>query len=168
MDAAATFEATEFVVDFEFSRLPDNMPPVSKVNVQLNCTGSKPFKHNADPVRLERGRTEYTARPSGESRRAGDDRRSCRPKSSTPLNEYRAPVHWMCNFSDGAATVVLLLLRQLAITGSNIDTDHVLDPEGHGEQADIDTVPVIPAPFAADSASYRRSIGDAQRKQATR
>lgn len=69
LDGTATFTgATEFVVDFEFSRLPDNMPPVSKANVQLNCVPAvNLFKHDADPVRIERGRTEYTVRPSGRS-----------------------------------------------------------------------------------------------------
>ena len=67
LDGTQSFaDESKFVVDFEFSRLPENMPPVSKVNLQLNCVPAvNLFKHDADPVRLVRGRTEYSVRPAG-------------------------------------------------------------------------------------------------------
>ncbi|MCB9893607.1 MAG: type VI secretion system baseplate subunit TssF [Planctomycetes bacterium] len=71
LDGTAAFGGEhQFVVDFEFSRLPENMPPVSKANLQLNCVPAvNLFKHDADPVRLERGRTEYAVRPAGDDPR---------------------------------------------------------------------------------------------------
>lgn len=58
---------SKFVIDFEFSRLPDNMPPVSKTNIQLNCVPAvNLFKHDSDPVRVTHGRTEYAVRPQGD------------------------------------------------------------------------------------------------------
>jgi type VI secretion system protein ImpG len=63
------FGENKFVVDFEFARLPENMPPVSKANVQLNCVPAvNLFKHDADPVRVHHGRTEYAVRPAGDAR----------------------------------------------------------------------------------------------------
>lgn len=57
-----------FHIEFELSRLPENMPPVSKANLLLNCTpGVNLFKHDADPVRLDRLRTEYPLRPTAEN-----------------------------------------------------------------------------------------------------
>jgi type VI secretion system protein ImpG len=69
LDGLAGFEGENtFTLDFEFSRLPDAMPPVSKANLLLNCVPAvNRFKHDADPVRLLTGRTEYTLRPAGES-----------------------------------------------------------------------------------------------------
>ena len=51
---------------FEFKDLPDNMPPVSKNNVLLDCVPIiNLFPHDADPVRAQAGRTEYRIRTSG-------------------------------------------------------------------------------------------------------
>ncbi|MBZ0134872.1 MAG: type VI secretion system baseplate subunit TssF [Planctomycetes bacterium] len=69
LDGTATFTgATGFTLDIDFSRLPDNMPPVSKANLQLNCVpGVNLFGHDADPVRIMPGRTEYAVRPGGDN-----------------------------------------------------------------------------------------------------
>lgn len=69
LDGLATFTgATSFVLDIEFSRLPDNMPPVSRANLQLNCVPAvNLFRHDADPIRIVRGRTEYSVRPAGDN-----------------------------------------------------------------------------------------------------
>ncbi|MBE7490531.1 MAG: type VI secretion system baseplate subunit TssF [Planctomycetes bacterium] len=57
-----------FTIELEFSRLPENMPPVSRANLLLHCTPAvNLFAHDADPVRLDRTRTEYTLRPAGEN-----------------------------------------------------------------------------------------------------
>ncbi|MCB9933611.1 MAG: type VI secretion system baseplate subunit TssF [Planctomycetes bacterium] len=71
LDGTANFGLeSRFTIDFEFSRLPDNMPPVSRANLQLNCVPAvNLFKHDADPVRLQRGRTEYAVRPTGDDPR---------------------------------------------------------------------------------------------------
>lgn len=67
LDGIAGFEGDKTVtVDFEFTRLPTNIPPVSKANLLLNCVPAvNLFKHDADPIRLQPGRTEYTLRPAG-------------------------------------------------------------------------------------------------------
>jgi type VI secretion system protein ImpG len=58
------------LLDFEFSRLPEGTPPVSKANLALNCAPAvNVFKHDADPIRLDRARTEYTLRPAGDDPR---------------------------------------------------------------------------------------------------
>ncbi|MBK9974830.1 MAG: type VI secretion system baseplate subunit TssF [Planctomycetes bacterium] len=58
--------AKSFHVDIELTRLPENMPPVSKSNVLLHCTPAvNLFAHDADPIRLDRTRTEYVLRPTG-------------------------------------------------------------------------------------------------------
>jgi type VI secretion system protein ImpG len=71
LDGLAGFEGeTRFTLDFEFNRLPDAMPPVSRGNVLLNCVPAvNLLRHDADPIRLQRGRTEYTLRPSGKDPR---------------------------------------------------------------------------------------------------
>ena len=71
LDGTANFGLeSRFTIDFEFTRLPDNMPPVSRANLQLNCVPAvNLFKHDADPVRLQRGRTEYAVRPMGDDPR---------------------------------------------------------------------------------------------------
>lgn len=57
-----------FTVDFELSRLPENMPPVSKANLLLHCTPAvNLFPHDADPIRLDRTRTEFPLRPTGDN-----------------------------------------------------------------------------------------------------
>lgn len=57
-----------FHVEIELARLPENMPPVSKANILLNCTPAvNLFGHDADPVRLDRLRTEYALRPTSEN-----------------------------------------------------------------------------------------------------
>lgn len=67
LQGTSTFTgASSFTVDFEFNRLPDAMPPVSKANIAVNCVPAvNLFKHDADPIRLVRGRSEYTLRPAG-------------------------------------------------------------------------------------------------------
>ena len=56
----------EFDLEFEFEQLPDQMPPVSKANVLLDCVPIvNLFPHDADPIRAQAGRTEYRIRPSG-------------------------------------------------------------------------------------------------------
>lgn len=71
LDGVVGFETEKlFTVDFEFTRLPENMPPVSKANILLNCVPAvNLFKHDADPIRVQRGRTEYTLRPAGQNPR---------------------------------------------------------------------------------------------------
>jgi type VI secretion system protein ImpG len=71
LDGLAGFEGEHvFTLDFELSRLPDNMPPVGKTNILLNCVPAvNQFKHDADPIRVAHGRTEYTLRPSGKDPR---------------------------------------------------------------------------------------------------
>lgn len=60
--------AKSFHLEFELARLPENMPPVSKANILLNCTPAvNLFKHDADPVRLDRLRTEYALRPTADN-----------------------------------------------------------------------------------------------------
>ena len=55
-----------FDLTVQLSRLPDDMPPVSVANVQLNCAPAvNLFRHDADPLRIDLRRTEYKARPSG-------------------------------------------------------------------------------------------------------
>ncbi|MCC6464567.1 MAG: type VI secretion system baseplate subunit TssF [Planctomycetes bacterium] len=55
-----------FAVEFEFTRLPEAMPPVSRANFLLNCAPAvNLYRHDADPVRLDPARTEYTIRPAG-------------------------------------------------------------------------------------------------------
>ena len=65
----ATFTgATAFVLDIDFTRLPDNMPPLSNANLQLNCVPAvNLFRHDADPIRTVHGRTEYAIRPAGDN-----------------------------------------------------------------------------------------------------
>ena len=147
LDGTATFEgATEFVVDFEFSRLPDNMPPVSKVNVQLNCTPAvNLFKHDADPVRLERGRTEYTVRPSGESPRHYEvhsiDRVYGLEIGSAAEREYHAQFH--LNRTGKRDELFFHARRRVAITGSGSEMQITfLDPEDPAARPNIDTVTV--------------------------
>ena len=67
LQGTSTFTgASSFTVDFEFNRLPEAMPPVSKANIAVNCVPAvNLFKHDADPIRLVRGRSEYTLRPAG-------------------------------------------------------------------------------------------------------
>ncbi|MBI4565357.1 MAG: type VI secretion system baseplate subunit TssF [Planctomycetes bacterium] len=56
-----TFDAT-----FELSRLPDPMPPLGTSGILLNCTPVvNLFRHEADPIRIDRARTEYKVRPAG-------------------------------------------------------------------------------------------------------
>jgi type VI secretion system protein ImpG len=51
---------------FEFTRLPEAMPPVSAANVMLHCTpAANLFKQDADPIRLNLERVEYKVRPTG-------------------------------------------------------------------------------------------------------
>lgn len=58
--------APTFDLLFEFSRLPEAMPPVSAANVLLNCTPAvNLFRHTAEPIRLDHERVEYPVRPSG-------------------------------------------------------------------------------------------------------
>ncbi|MBX3474515.1 MAG: type VI secretion system baseplate subunit TssF [Planctomycetes bacterium] len=60
--------ARSFTVEIELARLPENMPPVSKANLLLNCTPAiNLFPHDADPVRLDRTRTEFPLRPTAEN-----------------------------------------------------------------------------------------------------
>lgn len=67
LDGLMGFEGEKaFTLDFEFERLPANLPSVTKANVQLNCVPAvNQFKHDADPIGIKPGRTEYTLRPSG-------------------------------------------------------------------------------------------------------
>lgn len=56
----------EFELEFSFKSLPKNMPPVSAANLLLNCAPAlNMFKHDADPIRLDKRRNEYRIRPSG-------------------------------------------------------------------------------------------------------
>jgi type VI secretion system protein ImpG len=56
----------EFELTFEFRDLPDSMPPVTAGNLLLDCVPVvNLFRHDADPIRAESGRTEYRVRPSG-------------------------------------------------------------------------------------------------------
>lgn len=58
--------AAAFDLVFEFSRLPDPMPPVSAANILLNCAPAiNLFRHEAEPIHLDHGRTEYPVRPTG-------------------------------------------------------------------------------------------------------
>lgn len=58
----------EFELEFLFKSLPKNMPPVSAANILLNCAPAlNMFKHDADPIRLDKHRNEYRIRPSGKS-----------------------------------------------------------------------------------------------------
>lgn len=58
--------APSFDLVFEFTRLPEAMPPVSAANVLLNCSPAvNLFRHTADPIRLDHERVEYPVRPSG-------------------------------------------------------------------------------------------------------
>lgn len=63
---ASAGAGSDFLLEFDFRELPDNMPPVGKGNVLLDCVPIvNLFDHDADPVRAEAGRTEYRLRPSG-------------------------------------------------------------------------------------------------------
>jgi len=63
---AAAARGSDLRVDFEFRELPENMPPVGKGNVLLDCVPIvNLFPHDADPIRAQAGRTEYRIRPSG-------------------------------------------------------------------------------------------------------
>lgn len=65
---AALGPVTSFEMNFELTRLPEDMPPVSAANVLLHCTPAiNLFAHEADPVRLDQTRTEYKVRPSGDN-----------------------------------------------------------------------------------------------------
>jgi type VI secretion system protein ImpG len=56
----------QFELDIRFARLPENMPPVSAANLQLNCTPAvNLFTHQADPIRITPERTEFHVRPAG-------------------------------------------------------------------------------------------------------
>lgn len=67
LEKLAGFEADRgFVLDIEFARLPEPMPPVSKANLLLNCTPAvNLFAHDSDPIRLDRARSEYVLRAAG-------------------------------------------------------------------------------------------------------
>ncbi|MCA8913220.1 MAG: type VI secretion system baseplate subunit TssF [Planctomycetes bacterium] len=147
MDGTAAFEeATEFVVDFEFSRLPENMPPVSKVNLQLNCVPAvNLFKHDADPVRLERGRTEYTVRPSGENPRHYEihsiDRVYGLEVGSAEEREYSPQFH--LTRSGKRDELFFHARRRPAITGTGSEMQITfLDPEDPTARPNVETVTV--------------------------
>lgn len=56
--------APKFELLFELTHLPQDMPPVSAANVLLNCAPAvNLFKHDAAPIALDPGRTEYRVRP---------------------------------------------------------------------------------------------------------
>ena len=55
-----------FDLTFEFTRLPEAMPPVSTANLMLHCTpAANLFKHEGDPIRLNLERVEYKVKPAG-------------------------------------------------------------------------------------------------------
>ena len=61
---AALPPAPTFDLVFEFSRLPDALPPVTATNVLLNCTPAMNlFRHPAEPIRVDHERVEYAVRP---------------------------------------------------------------------------------------------------------
>ncbi len=63
---AALAPAPTFDLVFEFSRIPDAMPPVTAANVLLNCAPAvNLFRHAAEPIRLDHERIEYPVRPAG-------------------------------------------------------------------------------------------------------
>jgi type VI secretion system protein ImpG len=63
---AALPPAPTFDLVFEFSRLPDAMPPITAANVLLNCAPAiNLFRHSAEPIRLDHERVEYPVRPVG-------------------------------------------------------------------------------------------------------
>jgi len=70
LDAVASLgDTAAFDLVFEFSRLPEDMPPVSAKDLLLYCTPAvNLFPHEADPIRVDRERTEYLVSPSGKSR----------------------------------------------------------------------------------------------------
>ncbi len=63
---AALPPAPTYDLVFEFSRVPEAMPPVSEANVLLNCAPAvNLFRHTAEPIRLDHERVEYPVRPAG-------------------------------------------------------------------------------------------------------
>lgn len=59
-------EVKSFDVLFELHRLPEGMPAITPANFLLNCVPAvNLFRHEGDPVRVDRERTEYKVRPSG-------------------------------------------------------------------------------------------------------
>lgn len=55
-----------FDVTFKLRRLPGDMPDLSAAAILLNCTPIvNLFENDADPVRVDRTRTEYRIRPAG-------------------------------------------------------------------------------------------------------
>jgi len=84
-----------FHLEIELARLPENMPPVSKANILLNCTPAvNLFKHDADPVRMNRLRTEYTLRPTADNAQHFEifsvDKVSGLVVSTSEVREFRA------------------------------------------------------------------------------
>ncbi|MCA8914877.1 MAG: type VI secretion system baseplate subunit TssF [Planctomycetes bacterium] len=147
LDGTAAFGGEhQFVVDFEFSRLPDNMPPVSKANLQLNCVPAvNLFKHDADPIRLERGRTEYAVRPAGDDPRHFEvhsiDRVYGLEVGSAQEREYSA--QFKLARSGRRNELFYHARRREAVTGSGSEMMMTfLDPEDPDARPNVETVTI--------------------------
>jgi type VI secretion system protein ImpG len=56
----------DFELLMEFRELPEQMPAVTTANLLLDCVPVvNLFAHDADPIRAEKGRSEYRIRPAG-------------------------------------------------------------------------------------------------------
>jgi type VI secretion system protein ImpG len=56
----------DFELLFEFRELPEQLPPIAAANLLMDCVPViNLFDHDADPIRAEKGRSEYRIRPSG-------------------------------------------------------------------------------------------------------
>lgn len=147
LDGLEAFEgASDFVLDFEFKRLPDNMPPVSKANIALNCVPAvNTFRHDADPIRLDQGRTEYTVRPSGDDPRHYEifsiDRVYGLEVGTAEEREYAA--QFRLSRSGRRDELFFHARRAEALVGSGSDMRLTfLDPEDPDARPRIDTVTV--------------------------
>jgi type VI secretion system protein ImpG len=147
LDGVAAFEGEKtLTVDLEFSRLPDNMPPVGRTNVMLNCTPAvNLFKHDADPVRIEPGRTEYMLRPTGQNPRHYDifsiDRVYGLEVGTAKELEFRPQFN--LSRRGGRGELFYHARREEAVTGDGLNTFiSFIDPDDPDARPDIETITI--------------------------
>ncbi len=139
-------DARAFDLAFEFSRLPQPMPPVSAANVLLHCAPAvNLFRHEADPIRVDHERTEYPLRPAGQNsshyevysvdRVSGLVRGTARPRDYRPLFRFARP----------AGEEAFAFRTRLAPSMSGEGTDTFLSlllPAAPGEAPEVETLSI--------------------------